>query len=364
MKVVTLFGTRPEIIRLSQVIKTLDPLCEHTLIHTGQNHDPALSDVFFTELQLRNPDVHLGLQTSEFGEQAGQILAKSSEVLRRIRPDRLLLLGDTNSGLASIVASRLRIPVFHMEAGNRCYDNRVPEEINRRVIDHTSDVLLPYTHRSKENLLREGIERRRIFVIGNPIREVIESHRDAIHRSRIHESLNVQSKGYALATVHRAENVDEEDRLLKIVAAFDLVADTLELPVIVSVHPRTADRLSHSGLAPRSPRVRLIAPLGLLDFVRLEQDARVVLSDSGTVQEECCIFGVPNVTMRDVTERPETIECGSNILSGVEPSAVLAAVQLVLALHTRWQPPEEYMRLEVASTVARIVCMDRADACA
>lgn len=364
MKVMTIFGTRPEIIRLSQVIRELDPVCEHVLVHTGQNFDARLSDIFFKDLKVRAPDVHLGVCASGFAEQAGEIIARIGAVLTTHRPDRVLILGDTNSGLAAVVAARMGTPVYHMEAGNRCYDNRVPEEINRRIIDHTSDVLLPYTYRSKENLVREGIERRRIFVTGNPIREVIDRHGEAIRASRILDSLDVHSRGYALATVHRAENVDTAERLSRIFAGLQGVAEQCGVPVIVSVHPRTADRLSRSGIAIETAQVRLISPLGFLDFIRLEQEALVVLTDSGTVQEECCIFGVPNVTLRDVTERPETIECGSNILAGADPDVILSSVRHVLGADRNWTPPEEYMRLDVASTVARIVCMHRTHGCA
>jgi len=208
MKVMTLFGTRPEIIRLSRVIKHLDRFCEQVLVHTGQNYDPNLSDIFFQDLDLRLPDIHLGIKATSFAEQAGQILAKAGEVLAQVRPDRLLILGDTNSGLAAIVAARMGIPVYHMEAGNRCYDDRVPEEINRRVIDHCSDILMPYTHRSKENLVSEGIERQRIFVIGNPIYEVLNTYAAQIDASDVLTQLGVFEGAYFLVTLHRAENVD------------------------------------------------------------------------------------------------------------------------------------------------------------
>jgi len=364
MKLMTVFGTRPEIIRLSQVIRVLDQACEQTLVHTGQNFDPRLSEIFFEELGVRAPDVHLGVHASGFAEQAGEIIARMGGVLQTTRPDRVLVLGDTNSGLSAIVAARMGIPVYHMEAGNRCYDNRVPEEINRRLIDHTSDVLLPYTYRSKENLIREGIERHRIFVTGNPIREVIEKYKDQIQRSQILASLDVRADGYGLATIHRSENVDAGARLLNIMRGLEHVAQRFDLPVIVSLHPRTADRLARSGISIDPAKVRLIPPQGFFDFVRLEQHARVVLTDSGTVQEECCIFGVPNVTVRDVTERPETIECGSNILSGVQAESIVAAVQQALSGPGGWQVPEEYMRLDVARTVSNIVCMSRAVDCA
>jgi UDP-N-acetylglucosamine 2-epimerase (non-hydrolysing) len=355
MKIVTLFGTRPEIIRLSQVIHRLDGLCEQVLVHTGQNYDPNLSDVFFEQLKLRPPDQHLGVRAGGFAEQVGQILARAGEAFERLRPDRVLILGDTNSALAAIVAARMGLPVYHMEAGNRCYDDRVPEEINRRLVDHSSAVLMPYTQRSKDNLVREGIERQRIFVIGNPIGEVLAAHAAGIDASSILEQLEVTPQGYFLVTLHRAENVDQAPRLEGLLRGLARVADEYQRPMIVSLHPRTADRLAQFGLDPASGRVRLVKPLGFFDFVRLERHALCVLSDSGTVQEECCLFGVPNVTVRDVTERAETVEVGSNMLSGGEPEALLRAVRTVLACPPAWQPPPEYLERHVSATVAKIV---------
>jgi UDP-N-acetylglucosamine 2-epimerase (non-hydrolysing) len=355
VKVLTIFGTRPEIIRLSQVIRQLDRLCDHVLVHTGQNYDPALSDVFFNEMAIRFPDVHLGIQASGFAQQAALILERSAEVLQAQRPDRLLVLGDTNSGLSAIVAARMGIPVFHMEAGNRCYDDRVPEELNRRIIDHCSTVLMPYTHRSKENLLREGIERQRIYVIGNPIYEVLNAHTAPVDASSILKHLDVQPSNYFLATLHRAENVDFPDRLKRLVAGLSAVAEEFGQPIVVSVHPRTTDQMRRHGVSPQSDRVRLVPPLGFFDFVKLERNARCVLSDSGTVQEECCILRVPNVTIRDVTERPETIECGSNVLTGDERDSILTAVRVALTTPPEWLPPAEYVTSNVSATVARIV---------
>ena len=355
MKVMTLFGTRPEIIRLSQVIKQLDRFCEHSLVHTGQNYDPNLSDVFFQELELRQPDIHLGVQADSFAEQAGQIIARSGKAMEQVKPDRLLILGDTNSALSAIVAARMRIPVYHMEAGNRCYDDRVPEEINRRIVDHSSDVLMPYTHRSKENLLREGIERQRIYVTGNPIYEVLKAYAPKIQASQILDRLEIEPGHYFLVTLHRAENVDSPQRLSQLLRGLALVADTFREPMVVSLHPRTADKLARFGLDPQSERVRLLKPMGFFDFVKLEQMAHCVLSDSGTVQEECCIFGLPNVTVRDVTERAETVEVGSNILTGADPQMLLQAVRIALETSPKWNPPAEYVEPEVSRAVVKIV---------
>ncbi len=355
MKVVTLLGTRPEIIRLSLIIPKLDAVCEHRLIHTGQNSDPNLSDVFFQQLGLRAPDHYLGVGGQTLGEQIGQIIARSEQALLAERPDRLLILGDTNSALAAIVAKRYGIPVYHMEAGNRCYDDRVPEEVNRRIIDHSSDVLMPYTERSRQNLLREGVDGARIFVTGNPISEVIQHYEAAISRATALADLGLQPNAYFLATLHRAENVDIETRLDQLVAALDRLQRHYRLPVIVSTHPRTRARLEKFGLAVDNPQLRFLPPFGFFDFIALERNARCVLSDSGTVQEECAIFGVPNVTLRDVTERPETIECGSNILSGVAPEQVQLCVALALAAQGHWIAPVEYRVPHVSDTVVKLV---------
>lgn len=351
----TVFGTRPEIIRLSQVIPLLDRFCEHLLVYTGQNYDPNLSDIFFQELNVRQPDIHLGVQATSFAEQAGQIIARSGEVLAEHRPDRLLILGDTNSGLAAIVAARMGIPVFHMEAGNRCYDDRVPEEINRRIIDHCSNILMPYTHRSKENLRREGIERQRIYVTGNPIYEVMEAYKDQIDGSDVLARLGVEPGRYFLVTMHRAENVDQPDRLIGLMDGLAQIGERYQQPVIVSLHPRTRDKLQTFGIQTQTERLRLLDPMGFFDFVKLEKHARCIISDSGTVQEEASILRIPNVTLRDVTERAETIEVGSNILSGGAAADLLRAVEIVLHSDSDWTPPGEYLEPHVAMTVVRIV---------
>lgn len=355
MKIMTIFGTRPEIIRLSLVMKVLDQHCEHVTVHTGQNYDESLSDVFIRELDVRTPDVHLGIKSKSFGEQIGQILLKVDVILASHKPDRVLLLGDTNSALSAIAAARRQIPVFHMEAGNRCYDDRVPEEVNRRIIDHASTILLPYTERSKENLVREGIERDRIFVTGNPIKEVLDSFAGKIDASSILKTLSIKHFEYFLVTLHRAENVDLPDRLHKIISGLAAVAEKFGKPVLVSVHPRTAEKLEQQGIKPDPTKIRLLDALGFFDFVRLEKNALAVLTDSGTVQEECSIFGIPNVTLRDVTERPETIECGSNILSGADQETLLRAVEIAIAQPSAWTPPKEYMAENVSQVVSKVL---------
>jgi UDP-N-acetylglucosamine 2-epimerase (non-hydrolysing) len=357
MKVMTILGTRPEIIRLSRVVEKLDRLAgAHVLVHTGQNFDPSLSELFFRELGVRDPDHFLGVRGETFGEQAGQIIAGCERVMLAERPDRLLILGDTNSALSAIAAKRLGIPVYHMEAGNRCYDDRVPEEVNRRIVDHSSDVLLPYTERSRQNLLREGIEGRRVFVTGNPILEVIEHYDARIGDSGALARLGLEAGRYFLVTMHRAENVDVEGRLRALIRALELLEREYGLPVVVSTHPRTRARLEGFRVdAEAFGRIRFMEPFGLFDFVALERAAFCVLSDSGTVQEECAIFRVANVTVRDVTERPETLECGSNMLSGADPRDVLRCVRAVLDQKAAWAAPPEYLVRNVSSTVAKIV---------
>ncbi len=355
MKIMTIFGTRPEIIRLSLVLRVLDQHCEHTTVHTGQNYDESLSDIFIRDLEIRTPDVHLGITSKSFGDQVGQILTKTDELFELHKPDRVLLLGDTNSSLSAIPAARRQIPVFHMEAGNRCYDDRVPEEVNRRIIDHSSTILMPYTERSKDNLVREGIERDRIFVTGNPIKEVLDSYAASIDTSEIMKAVGVVPFEYFLVTLHRAENVDSPDRINKIFAGLSAVATKFGKTVLVSVHPRTADKLAQYGISPDSANIRLLKSLGFFDFVKLEKNSLAVLTDSGTVQEECAIFGIPNITLRDVTERPETIECGSNILSGADVDSIVNAVGLAIGQPAAWTPPSEYLAGNVAQTVGKIM---------
>ncbi len=355
MKVMTIFGTRPEIIRLSLVMKILDQHCEHTSVHTGQNFEESLSDIFIRDLEIRQPDVHLGIRSTSFADQAGQIISKIDAVLEQCQPEKVLILGDTNSALSSIVAARRGIPVFHMEAGNRCFDDRVPEEINRRIVDHSSTILLPYTERSRDNLVAEGIERERIFVTGNPIYEVLNNFAEKIESSKILEDLAVKPFEYFLVTLHRAENVGNRERLTSIFSGFSAVAEKFGKQVLISVHPRTSQQLDNFEIKPDSSRIRLLEPLGFFDFVKLEKNSLAVLTDSGTVQEECSIFGIPNITVRDVTERPETIEAGSNILSGADADSIVRAVSLAISQPANWSPPPEYLVKNVSQTVSKIV---------
>jgi len=360
MKIMTVLGTRPEIIRLSRIIEKLDRTCQHVLVHTGQNYDPNLNEVFFQQLGVRTPDHYLNAKGS-LGEQLGILLSETEKILEKKKPDKLLILGDTNSALSAIIAKRYGIPVYHMEAGNRCYDDRVPEEVNRRIIDHSSDVLMPYTERSRKNLLREGIPGQYIFVTGNPIYEVIQHYDDHIQASTVLQDLKLAHPSgtmptkYFLVTLHRAENVDIEERLREFTLALEHLQKKYELPVIVSTHPHTRARMESFDVINNNSDVHFLQPFGFFEFIKLEQNAACVLSDSGTVQEECAIFKVANITLRDVTERPETIECGSNILTSADSENIIRCVELVLEQKGGWYVPPEYLVENVSDTVVRLL---------
>ncbi|MBH0166091.1 UDP-N-acetylglucosamine 2-epimerase (non-hydrolyzing) [Fictibacillus sp. 7GRE50] len=356
MKIVTILGTRPEIIRLSLIIKKLDQLADqHVLIHTGQNFTPSLNDVFFQEFQLRKPDYILMRQQFSFGNQIAHLFSELEKILLHEKPDKVLVLGDTNSALSSIVTERLNIPVVHMEAGNRCFDLNVPEEKNRKVIDAISTFNLPYTKYSRENLIREGVPVNRIMVSGNPIYEVLTQFAEQIDNSRILEKLNVSKGKYMLVTAHRAENVDNHGHLKEILTGLNLVVEHFKMPIICSIHPRTKSRILESSTVQMNPFVQFHEPFGFFDFVKLEKHAFCALTDSGTVQEECCLFQVPTVTMRNSTERPETVECGSNCVSGVSATQILASVKVMTNQKKQWSIPEGYGDLDVSDRVVKFI---------
>jgi UDP-N-acetylglucosamine 2-epimerase (non-hydrolysing) len=363
VKILTILGTRPEIIRLSRVIPLLDEAvgrANHILVHTNQNYDHNLSKVFFDELGLRAPDWNLNADGS-FGQQLGIMFPAIEEALRDTKPDRLLVLGDTNTALAAIPAARAGIPVYHMEAGNRSFSLSSPEEVNRRLVDHCSTVHLPYTERSRQNLLREGIHPARILVTGNPIWEVLQHYRSQWERSDALSRLGLEPGRYFLVTLHRAENVDHLDRLWKFLYGLDEVQRAYKLPVIVSTHPHLRMSIRGSELSNSArltnPDIRFLDPLSFFDFTRLHRAAFCALSDSGTVQEESCLLHVPSVTLRDQTERPEAVECGASVLSGADPERILQLVRQVTRPDRpiSWTPPAEYLRLNVAETVVRVV---------
>lgn len=356
MKIVTILGTRPEIIRLSLIIKKLDQLADqHILIHTGQNFTHSLNDVFFQEFQLRKPDYILMKQQFSFGNQIAHLFSELEKILLHEKPDKVLVLGDTNSALSSIVTERLNIPVVHMEAGNRCFDLSVPEEKNRKVIDAISTFNLPYTKYSRENLIREGVPLNRIMVSGNPIYEVLTEFKSSIDSSMILEKLMIAPSKYMLVTAHRAENVDNHVHLKEILTGLNLVAEYFGFPVICSIHPRTKSRILENDKLQMHPLVQFHEPFGFFDFVKLEQNAFCVLTDSGTVQEECCLFQVPTVTMRNSTERPETVECGSNCVSGVSAKQILSSVKVMTYQEKQWSIPEGYDDLDVSDRVVKFI---------
>lgn len=326
-KVMTVVGTRPEIIRLSEVIKRLDATVDHVLVHTGQNYDYELNEIFFEELGLRKPDHFLGVDTSSLGRVLGEVLIKTEAVLLEEKPDAFLVLGDTNSCIAAVMAKRMRIPVYHMEAGNRSFDENVPEETNRRMIDHVADFGLVYTEHARRNLLAEGIQPRRIVLTGSPMAEVLHAQHDAIRRSDILSRLSLASGEYFLVSAHREENVDSLDRLDSLLECLDEVVQEYRLPVIVSTHPRTRRRLAALGKETRG--IHFHAPLGFHDYNQLQLHARCVLSDSGTIAEESAILGFPAITLRDSIERPEALDTGSIVMTGLDPSNLLEALQIV-----------------------------------
>lgn len=351
----TVVGTRPEIIRLSRLIPRLDEHFEHRLVHTGQNFSDNLSRVFFDELRVREPDEFLAVDTSSLGRQLATLFDGFEALLDRMRPEGLLILGDTNSALVAFNAKRRGIPVYHMEAGNRCFDDRVPEEVNRRVIDHCSSVLLPYTERSAENLVREGIERNRIFVTGNPIFEVLEAYREEIAASDALAQHGVRERRYLLATLHRAENTEDPRVFDGLCAALGRTSAMYRMPLILSVHPRIEARLRADSFP--EGEVVPVPAMPFFEFVRLQQEAALVLSDSGTVQEECAIFRVPVITIRDTTERPETVESGSNVIASTDPARIVHAARFLRSLPASgsWTPPAEYLAANVSEKVLRIL---------
>lgn len=329
----TIFGTRPEIIRLSIIFKLLDKNFDHVMVNTSQNYTHELRDVFFDELSIRKPDYDLEVTTGNYGEEVADIIRKTDQVMEREKPDALLILGDTNSGLSAIPAARRGIKIAHLEAGMRSYDERMPEEKNRVTIDHLSTVLLPYTHYSRENLIRENIHPSKIFVVGNPIVDVIEHNMKRIEKSSALKRLGLKKGKFFLVTAHRSENVDNPETLKDIFKGLEKIHRHYKKRVIFPIHPRTQSRIKFKI----PDGVELMKPLGYLDFSLLEKNAFCLISDSGTTQEEALYFGVPCVTIRKSTERPETVEAGSNVVAGLNPDRVLAAVNAFNSMRKKWQ---------------------------
>ncbi|UOF90551.1 UDP-N-acetylglucosamine 2-epimerase (non-hydrolyzing) [Fodinisporobacter ferrooxydans] len=356
MKVMTILGTRPEIIRLSLIIRKLDCLSSrHILVHTGQNYDRYLNDVFFEQMDVRKPDYSIQNVGHTLGQQIGQMFVEVEKLLVKEKPERILVLGDTNSALCAVLGERMGIPVYHMEAGNRCYDSSVPEEINRKMIDSISSFNLPYTPGSKENLLREGIPPYRIWVSGNPIYEVLQHYQSPMDQSDILQKMKLERGKYILVTAHRAENVDNESRLRTIVDGLHAIAAEQQMPLICSVHPRTQARLEQYGITIRNPLIILSKPFGFFDFIHLQKYARCVVTDSGTVQEESCLLGIPAVTIRKSTERPETVICGSNIVSGLDARRMAECVKLMIHAGHSWTCPDGYRDPNVSTKVVNMI---------
>ena len=333
----TIIGTRPEVIRLSETIKVLDRHFDHVLVHTGQNYDFELNEIFFNDLGLRRPDRFLDAARRNAVETIAQVLVRADEVMEECPPDALLILGDTNSTLAAYSAKRRKIPIFHMEAGNRCFDFRVPEEINRRIVDHISDVNLTYTEHARRYLLAEGFPADRVIKTGSPMKEVLLRHRDAISRSDACSRFGVEPKRYVLVSMHREENVDYPERLKCLMDSLDVVAQQFDCEVLFSLHPRTGERLSKLQLQV-GPRVIATQPLGFTDYVSLEQNSRCVLSDSGTITEEASLLGFPAVTLRQAHERPEGMDEGTVVLCDLNPERVAKAVTIAVAQQDQYGP--------------------------
>jgi UDP-N-acetylglucosamine 2-epimerase (non-hydrolysing) len=349
-------GTRPEIIRLAPTIKRLDQFTDHVLVHTGQNYDYALNEVFFKDLGLRKPDYFLEADTSSLGRVLGSILEKTERALIAERPDAFLVLGDTNSSISAVIAKRLKVPVYHMEAGNRCFDENVPEETNRRLVDHVADYNLVYTEHARRNLIGEGIHPSRIILTGSPMREVLEVNAEMISSSDVLEREGLTAGKYFLVSLHREENVDNAQRLTSVLSAMNELVEIYRLPILVSTHPRTLKQLATQ---PDELKAHLTfhTPFGFNDYVRLQKDAKLVLSDSGTISEESSILGFPAVTLRDSIERPEAIDAGAIITVGVNADSILAGCAAVLAggSLTQFETPAEYRISDTSSRVLKFI---------
>lgn len=357
LKVMTIIGTRPEIIRLSEVIKACDRYFDHMLVHTGQNWDYTLNQVFFDDLDLRKPDLYLDCVGSSLGETMGNIIARSYDILVEHKPDALLILGDTNSALSAISAKRLKVPIFHMEAGNRCFDQNVPEEINRKIVDHISDINLSYTEHSRRYLLSEGFRKEHIFVTGSPMTEVLLKHRDRIDASNVLSRLNVQAGRYIMVSAHREENIDHEENFFSLMTAINNIAGRYQMPVIYATHPRSRKFIEQRGFN-FHPLVQSLSPFGFLDYIKLQKNAFCVLSDSGTLSEESAILGFPAVLLRTSTERPEVLDKGTVVIGGIKGDDVEQAIELVKAMQEHNEPvvlAPDYVDVNISAKVVKII---------
>ncbi|MDR3668338.1 MAG: UDP-N-acetylglucosamine 2-epimerase (non-hydrolyzing) [Ignavibacteriaceae bacterium] len=357
LKLVTIIGTRPEIIRLSEVIKSCDRYFHNVLVHTGQNWDYSLNQVFFEDLGLRAPDRYLESVGKTLGETMGNIIARSYDVLQKEKPDALLILGDTNSALSAISAKRLKIPIFHMEAGNRCFDQNVPEEINRKIVDHISDINLPYTEHSRRYLLSEGFRKDHIFVTGSPMQEVLLKHKATISRSEVLKTLKLEKNKYILVSAHREENIDIEQNFMDLMTAINTIAERYNMPVIYSTHPRSLKFIEQRKFK-FHPLVRNLSPFGFIDYNKLQMNAYCVLSDSGTLSEESSILGFTGILIRTSTERPEVFDKGSMVIGGIKGNDILLAIELAVSMKENNEPVgavPDYLDSNVSIKIVKII---------
>lgn len=355
MKIVTVVGTRPEIIRLAATIKLLDEHFQHVLVHTGQNYDHSLNQVFFDDLGIRAPDHYLNVDTSSLGSVLGGVLISTEKVLLEEKPDAVLVLGDTNSCIATVMAKRMQIPTYHMEAGNRCFDENVPEETNRRLVDHVADFNLVYTEHARRNLLSEGIHPRRILLTGSPMHEVLLQNKSAIEASDVVGRLGLQKQGYFLVSAHRQENVDSSERLNKLLDCWEAVANEWGLPVLVSTHPRTRKRLEALGRKAIGD-IRFHEPFGFHDYNNLQLNARCVLSDSGTISEESSVLGFPAITLRSSIERPESLDAAAIVMTDLDSEDVVEGIRLQISSGNRESSlPRGYEITDTSVRVAKFI---------
>lgn len=355
----TILGTRPEIIRLSRVMALLDKHVDHIIVHTGQNYDYELNEVFFKDLKVRKPDHFLKADCSTLGNTYGNILIAAEKVLIKEKPDAVLILGDTNSSIAGVIARRMKIPIYHMEAGNRCFDLNVPEETNRRIIDHISDFNLVYTEHARRNLLREGIHPRRIYLTGSPIREVIDAYLDKIRKSDILKKLGLDEKKYFIVSMHREENVEIRSHLTALLEALNDLAKEYGLPMIVSTHPRTRKKIEKMPKSAFHSHLQFLKPFGYLDYMNLQLNSFCVISDSGTISEESAMLAFPAVTVRNAMERPEAMDTGNIILTGLKTGSIKRAVKLVVSNRDGLKAkkiPAEYQISDVSDRVVKLIC--------
>ena len=354
LKIATIVGTRPEIIRLSECIKKCDQFFNHLLIHTGQNYDYNLNEIFFLDLELRKPDYFLNVAGNHLGETIGNVISKSYEVFASEAPDAILVLGDTNSVLCTIAAKRLKIPIFHMEAGNRCFDQNVPEEINRKISDHISDINLCYTEHSRRYLLSEGFRKDHVFVTGSPLREVLNKYSEKIENSDILVKLGLEMNSFIVVSAHREENIDLKDHFDILVTSLNAVAEKYQMPIIFSTHPRTQKRIKEKNIKFHS-LIKNVEPLGFFDYVKLQQHSYIVLSDSGTISEESAMMGFPAISIRTSTERPEAIDAGTIVLGGISADQILQAIELVKGTQNNNNNPELPWEYKIENTSDRVI---------